>query len=88
MFGTGVGAPDVLLRFIERQNKKDAFATETTVRVVYSSSDMIRDLIFLAFLAVAIYVASQCGGDIRQYAGAILEPYFYLIIRLAVPCQG
>ena len=88
MFATGVGAPDVLLRFISRQAKQDAFATETTVRVVYSSSDMIRDLIFLAFMAVAIYEASQCGGDVQQYAGAILEPYVYLIIRLVVPCQG
>lgn len=88
MFGTGVGAADVLLRFINRQTTKDAFASETTVRVVYSSSDMLRDLIFLATVAVGIYVASQCGGDVRQYAGAILEPYVYLIIRLVVPCQG
>jgi hypothetical protein len=90
MFGTGIGAADLLLRFIQRQKQTttdDAFATETTVRVVYSRKDMLKDIILFAFLAVAIYVASQCGNDVRQYAGAILEPYVYLIVRLIVPCQ-
>jgi len=84
----GNGAINLLLRFIEREKlRKDASAIETTASVVYSSSDMILDLIFLATLAVALYVASRCGGDFRQYAGAILEPYVYLIVRLVVPCR-
>lgn len=43
-------------------------------------------ILFLLVLGIALIVASQCGGDFRQYAAAILEPYAYIIIRLAVPC--
>lgn len=40
----------------------------------------------LVLLAIALILAYRCGGGIRQYFAAALEPWFYILIRLAVPC--
>jgi hypothetical protein len=59
--------------------------TDTVVRIE-GNIYMEELILFLLILGIALIVASQCGGGFRQYAAAILEPYAYLIIRLAVPC--
>lgn len=66
------------------KQKQEGYA-DTVVSI--EGSLYIEELIlFLLILGIALIVASQCGGGFRQYAAAILEPYAYLIIRLAVPC--
>lgn len=83
MFG---GLPGFLLEGMfrtrrKRENFDDAGAIERDL--------FLAELVlFIAILGAAILVAGRCGGGFRQYAGAVLEPYVYLIVRLVVPCAG
>jgi hypothetical protein len=42
-------------------------------------------LLLLTLLVIALVMASQCGGG-WQYLAAILDPWVYIVLRVAVPC--
>ena len=70
------------LEGIKMASSKEGFVTDQEKRVCIESF-----LVYIAFLAIALLVANGCGGEIRQYLAAFLNPIIYLIIRLAVPCK-
>ena len=41
---------------------------------------------WLFLLIVAVAVAVSCSAGIRDYVVVVLDPWVYLMIRLAVPC--
>jgi hypothetical protein len=42
--------------------------------------------VWLLFVAIAAAVAVSCGAGFRDYVVVVLDPWVYLMIRLAVPC--
>ena len=42
--------------------------------------------VWLLFVALAAAVAVSCGAGFRDYVVVVLDPWVYLMIRLAVPC--
>jgi len=76
------GIAGLVLKGMNRLSNKETFDTQPLASDLY----LAELILFLAILGIAIMVAARCGGGFRQYAGAILEPYVYLVIRLVVPC--
>lgn len=77
------GIAGIALRGLNHMTRKEGFDDPVGVDRDLYIAELI---LFLAVLGVAVMVASRCGGGFRQYAGAVLEPYVYLVIRLVVPC--
>lgn len=72
-----------ILKGLKLSNVKEGYDDAIIVERDLYIAELI---LFIAVLGAAVLVASRCGGGFRQYAGAILEPYAYLVIRLVVPC--
>lgn len=79
------GVAGIALRGLNHMTRDEGFQDPAAVhrdRDLY----LAELILFLAILGVAVLVAARCGGGFRQYAGAVLEPYVFLVIRLVVPC--
>lgn len=55
----------------------------TTIQVVWFWMVVALSIIFLV---IALVLAAQCGGGWRQYLPAVLDPWVYIILRIANPC--
>lgn len=44
--------------------------------------------VWLVLLVIAVAVAASCNAGFRDYVVVVLDPFVYLMIRLAVPCAG
>ncbi len=45
-------------------------------------------LVWAVLFVIAVAVAASCGAGFRDYVVVVLDPFVYLMIRLAVPCGG
>lgn len=43
--------------------------------------------LWLVLVAIGVAVAMSCGAGFREYAVVVLDPWTYILIRLAVPCM-
>lgn len=82
------GIAGIALRGLNRLTRKEGFDDPAMLAAQDRELYIAELILFLAVLGVAVVVASRCGGGFRQYAGAVLEPYVFLVIRLVVPCAA
>jgi hypothetical protein len=45
-------------------------------------------VVWAILFIIAVAVAASCGAGFRDYVVVVLDPFVYLMIRLAVPCGG
>ena len=43
--------------------------------------------LWLVLVAIGVAVAMSCRAGFREYAVVVLDPWTYILIRLAVPCM-
>lgn len=70
-------------------DRKERFEDDAAQRAADTFSTVVFWLwVALALLCfvVALVLAARCGGGWRQFLPAVLDPWVYIILRIANPC--
>lgn len=83
----------MMMRGMSRETFVEADEREEAAEAGLIGGDQVFWLVLwlvlnLALLTIALVLASRCGGGLNQYVAAGLEPWVYILIRLATPCSS